>query len=84
MMRTAILWTTLLLPVLVPLGTHAECRYDFGGNTPVTFNLPSTITIPANHYQTTSPTKNTAAGSHRQIKSVCVRPDAVRSGGSSM
>lgn len=82
MMRTAILWATLLL--LVPLGAHAECRYDFGGNTSVTLNLPSTITIPANLYQTTSPTRNTAAGGHRQIKGVCVRPDAVRPGGSSM
>ena len=79
MMRTAILWTTL-----VPLDAHAKCRYDSGGNASVTFNLPPTITIPANHYQTTSPTRNTAAGGHRQIKGVYVRPDAVRSGGSSM
>jgi hypothetical protein len=76
------LWTTL--PVPVPPGARAECRYDVGGNTPATFNLPSTITIPANHCQTTSPTRNTAVGDHRQIKSVCVQPDTVRSGGSSM
>jgi hypothetical protein len=79
MMRTAILWTTL-----VPLDAHAKCRYDSGGNASVTFSLPSTITIPANHRQMTSPTRNATVGGHRQIKGVCVRPDAVRPSGSSM
>ncbi|MHB1058391.1 MAG: fimbrial protein [Rhodanobacter sp.] len=48
MMRAARLWMTLLLLALVPLGVRAECRYDSGGNTSVTFSLPATISVPAN------------------------------------
>ncbi len=48
MMRTSVLWAMLLLLALVPLGVRAECRYDSGGNTSVTFNLPPTISIAAN------------------------------------
>lgn len=48
MMRPAQRWTMLLLLVLAPLGVHAECRYDSGNNTSVTFSLPPTISIPAN------------------------------------
>ena len=47
MTRAKWLWATLLL-TLLPLGAHAECRYDSGNNTPVTFSLPSAITIAAN------------------------------------
>jgi len=48
MMRTAILLLALLLLALAPLGARAECRYDSGGSTPVTFMLPTTISIAAN------------------------------------
>lgn len=47
MMRANWLWTMLLL-LTVPLGVHAKCQYASGGNTSVTFSLPSTITIAAN------------------------------------
>ncbi len=48
-MRTTLLWATLLLLGLVPLGVRAECRFaDGSGNTPVTFSLPPTISVPAN------------------------------------
>ena len=47
-MRAAVPWLTLALLALVPLGVRAECHYDSGGNTPVTFSLPPTISIPAN------------------------------------
>jgi type 1 fimbria pilin len=47
-MRAAVPWLMLLLLALVPLGAQAECRYDSGGNTSVTFSLPATISIPAN------------------------------------
>jgi type 1 fimbria pilin len=47
MKRATMLKASLLL-ALVPLGVHAECRYDAGGNIPVTFTLPATISIPAN------------------------------------
>ena len=83
MMRATQSWSAPLLLVPVPLGAHAECRCDSGGNTPVTFNLPFTITIPAGHYRKTSSSRQTVARS-RQIKRACVRPDAVRPGGSSM
>ncbi|MBT2144389.1 MULTISPECIES: fimbrial protein [unclassified Rhodanobacter] len=48
MMRTASLLLTLLLLVLAPLGARAECRYDTGSSTSVTFVLPATISIAAN------------------------------------
>lgn len=48
MMRTASLLLTLLLLVLAPLGARAECRYDSGSSTSVTFALPMTISIAAN------------------------------------
>ena len=46
MMRANWLWVMLL--ALLPLGARAECRYESGNNTPVTFSLPSAITIAAN------------------------------------
>lgn len=48
MTRANMLWTTLLLLALVPLASRAECRFTAGGNTPVTFSLPMTISVPAN------------------------------------
>lgn len=48
MMRTAIRWTTLLLLLLAASGAHAVCRYLSGGNTTVSFALPTTISIAAN------------------------------------
>lgn len=48
MMRTAILWTTLLLLLFATPDAHAVCRYLSGGNTSVTFVLPTTISIAAN------------------------------------
>lgn len=50
MMRTTVGWATLLLLALVPLGARGECRFEpvSGGNAPITFTLPSTISIPAN------------------------------------
>ncbi len=47
MMRAKLLWAMPLLLGL-PLAGHAECRYSSGGNTSVTFSLPTTLTIPAN------------------------------------
>lgn len=47
MMRAAVPWLMLLLLALVPLSVRAKCKYTSGGNTPVTFSLPSTITIPS-------------------------------------
>jgi type 1 fimbria pilin len=40
-------WPWVMLLVLLPLGARAECRYDSSNNTPVSFSLPSAITIPA-------------------------------------
>jgi len=48
MMRTAILWATVLLLLLAAPGAHAVCRYLSGGNTPVTFVLPTSTSIAAN------------------------------------
>ncbi len=48
MMRTFVLAATLLLLAVLPLRVHAECRFSSGGNTPVTFSLPTTISVPAN------------------------------------
>ena len=55
MNRTAILilWTTMLLLLLAATSAHAApndvfCRFLSGGNTSVTFTLPSTISIAAN------------------------------------
>lgn len=47
MMRANLLWILLLL-VLVPAAAQAKCKFTSGGNTSVTFSLPSAITIPAN------------------------------------
>ena len=48
MMHATRRWMPLLLLALAPLGVRAECRYDSGSNTSVTFSLPSSISIPAN------------------------------------
>lgn len=48
MTRANMLWTTLLLLALLPLGAHAKCRFTSGGNTSVTFSVPPSISIPAN------------------------------------
>jgi type 1 fimbria pilin len=48
MTRTAIRWTTLLLLLLAAPGAHAACRYLSGGNTTVSFVLPTTISVAAN------------------------------------
>lgn len=48
MMRAASLLATLLLLALAPLGARAECRYDTGSSSPVTFVLPTSISIAAN------------------------------------
>jgi hypothetical protein len=76
------LWMTPLLMVPMPLGTYAECPYDSGG-TLMTLDPSLTITIPAN-LQATYSTRHPATGGHRQIRGVCIRPDTVRSSGSSM
>lgn len=49
MMRIFLLCLTLGLLILAPAATHAECIYQSGGNTSVTFTgLPGSITVPAN------------------------------------
>jgi type 1 fimbria pilin len=46
-MTTAARLAILGLLALAPLCARAECRYLAGGNTPVTFNLPTTISVPS-------------------------------------
>ncbi len=50
MMRAKCLWAVpLLLGLgLVPTAANAKCKFSSGGNTSVTFSLPTTMTIPAN------------------------------------
>lgn len=49
MIRGGLPYLLLGLLALLPLGAHADCRYQSGGNTSVTFTgLPSTIMVPAN------------------------------------
>lgn len=48
MTRAAWLWGLLGLLALAPMSAGAECRYDTGDNTTVTFTLPTSITIAAN------------------------------------
>lgn len=48
MMRATVPWSMLLLLTVAPLTARAECRFTDGGTTPVTFNLPPTISIAAN------------------------------------
>ncbi|MEO8808792.1 MAG: fimbrial protein [Rhodanobacter sp.] len=47
MTRANVLWATLSLLALVPLGVHAKCKFTSGGTSPVTFSVQPSISISA-------------------------------------